>query len=276
MKVSPIKLVLIAVASAPAVFSACTGGLFLWVAVGTADVAEDADRFLALLAADSLHDAYASTSQAFRLEQDEQRFTSVISRLGVTGYELGPWRDRTLVTLGLMTLTGAVQAGGGASIPVVVQLVEEEGEWRPIALTGPRREGVGAGAWFRQRPSEEETLALIAETMADFDEAIRTRKFDDFYTNMSRAFKVEASAVRVQRAYQHFIDDEVDFSGLADVGPMIETGPELVRAGPTDVTVVSGRYPTEPDAVTFRFQYAYQHPDWKLDKIQIKLEPQDS
>ena len=266
-----LKGVLIVVVGATLLFSACAGGLFLWVALGTAEIAEEADRFLSLLAAGRTQEAYLSTSDGFRAEQDEPKFTDVIGRVGVTGHELQPWRDRTLASDGRMRFGAMLMSEGGGRTAATMELVKEGDDWKVLSLTGPRRVGIGPGAWFRQRLSEKEAQMLSSRTLLDFDKALKMEDFSEFFGNMSMAFRVEASPRQLQAAFQHLIDDGLDLSGVAESEAKLDRPPSLIGSGIGDISIVSGQYPIEPDPIRFRFQYSYQHPKWKLYKLNVEV-----
>ena len=270
-----LKGILFVVVGATLLFSACAGGLLLWVALGTAEVAEEADRFLSLLADYRTQEAYLSTSDRFRAEQDEPKFTDVIGRVGVTDHELQPWRDRTLTSDGRMRLGAILMSEGGGRTAATMELVKEGVDWKVVSLTGPRRVGIGPGAWFRQRLSEKEAQMLSSRTLLDFDKALKTADFSEFFGNMSVAFRVEASPRQLQAAFQHLIDDGLDLSGVAEIDAKLDRAPGLIGSRTGDISIVSGQYPIEPDPIRFRFQYAYQHPEWKLHRLNVEVKSEE-
>ena len=265
-----VRVRLLAALIVPIAFiGACVGGLFLWVAVDTADAGEKADTFLALLAEGNVHDAYAGTAFLFRTEQDEQRFTSVVRRVGLTRYVLQPWRDRILTRQGRGQFLGTLESASGRTMPFTVEVVREADEWRVLSLTGPERRSVGPGAWFRQAPTDEELQRLTKETILAFKQAIGNRDFTEFRNDMTTALTPE----QLQETYQQFIDEEIDLSGVERVGAVFD-GPPVMRwrvfgDARVDVLTVSGYYPIDPSPLAFTFRYTYHHPDWQLSTLHV-------
>ena len=262
------KIVLGVVIGFAGFIGVCTGGLFLWVYVGTADSANRADSFLAALAQGNVHAAYAQTANKFRREQDEQLFAGIVGRAGISAYELLPWKDRTLDNNGRGRYLGTVSAEGGGSMPFILEVLQEEGEWRVLSFTGPGRAGVGAGAWFRQPPGPAKMTALVVKSMRDFDRAVRTKDFSDLFSTMYVS-RIETFAGVLEAAYKEYVDEGVDLSGVQDVAPVFTEASRIVRTSAGPLLVATGRFPVEGAAVPFRFRYKYVHPEWILFNIDV-------
>ena len=277
--------------------SACSGGMFLWVAVDTADSASEAESFLALWLDGEIHNAYASTASEFRAGQDEATFAMAVELMGMRNYALEAWRDRRLERRQEVEYRGVLQQRAWyddpLELPFSLGLVKEGTEWKVRSFTGPERffspEGdigtmiasispggrgntVGPGAWFSQTPSEDELLRMARETLLDFDQAVKDGDFQQFYEGMSRSFKVVIPLKTLQSAYQRFIDKGVDISGVADVKPEWDGLPKMERSSRIgNLLIVSGYFPIEPAPVPFLLQYHYEHPDWLLHKFLVDL-----
>ena len=276
--------------------SACSGGMFLWVAVGTADSAAEAESFLALWLNGEVHKAYASTASEFQAGQDEGTFTKAVELMGMRNYALEAWRDRRLERGQEAEYRGVLQQRAWyddpLDLPFSVGLVKEGNKWKVRSFTGPGRffsteddisstiasispggrgNIVGPGAWFSQTPSEDELLRMARQTLVDFDQAVKDGDFQQFYEGMSRSFKIAISLKTLQSAYQRFIDRGVDISGVADVEPEWDGLPKMERSKIGNLLILSGYFPIEPAPVPFLLRYHYEHPNWLLHKFLVDL-----
>ena len=251
-----------------AAIAGCTGGHFLYVFVSTADSADLADRYLTALGEGSVSEAYQLTSTAFREEQGPEEFADVIDIVSIADHELMPWQDRTLDHNDFNILTGTLTTASGRTLPFVLEVVEEEGEWRVRALTGPGRMDVGPGAWFRQVPKDATLKRTVRETMLEFHEAVRDRDLRRFYDTMWTA-RTEISYWKFEGTFQEFLDDDVDLSGVQGVEPEFLDPPKLDRTSSGILLVLNGKFDAEGGQVPFTFRYKYKHPIWLLFNINV-------
>ena len=255
---------------------ACTGGLFLWVAVTTGDSAVAAESFLSLIEDGRTHDAYLATASPFREAQDEATFVKFMQRLDIRNYSLEPWRDRMLERWDQAFFRGTLDQrpwyDDPRTLPFRLDMLKEAGEWKVVSFTGRGRVLVGAGAWFSQIPNDEDLGEMSRDTFLAFDRAVKAGDFAEFYENMSLAFKIGVPLFQLQAAYQRFIDNEIDVSGVADLEPVFDKLPSINRSRDLgDVLVVSGYFPTAPSPIPFVLRYRYEHPRWALYKFLVKF-----
>ena len=253
---------------------ACAAGLSAWVAIDTADSAEQASGFLALATEGKVQEAYAAAASGFRAAQDERQFNSVLTRLAPTSYSLESWKHRRLGRGDLTVIRGALITDSVGEVRVTIELEREAGRWRVLSISDPNRQGAGPGAWFWLIPTEEEMKGLVTSVLLEFNRALQEEEFGTFYESMSVPFKISQPLVNFERAYQYLIDAEVDVSGVALVEPVLDEEPrfERKRFGVTwrNVLVVQGHYPTEPLPVEFTLRFLYQHPEWKTFGFFVK------
>ncbi len=262
------RFFLLAALGVIAAIASCTGGHFLYVFVSTADSAGLADRYLTALGEGRVSEAYGLTSSAFREEQGPEAFADVIDVLSIVDHELVPWQDRTLDYKRFNLYTGALTTGAGRALPFRLEVVEENGEWRVRTLTGPGRHDVGPGAWFQQVPKDATLKPFVRETMLNFDQAVRDRDLIRFYDTMWTA-RTAISFWKFEAAFQHFLDEEIDLSGVQGVEPEFVDPPRLDRTSEGVLLVVNGRFDAEGGQVPFTFRYKYEHPGWRLFNINV-------
>jgi len=195
-----------------------------------------------------------------------------------------------------------------AKLPMVITLTRDSGTWKVFAIKSPRdpKTGLvqnrfsifGRGPEFveavnRQPAPDPEAMAqLITETLLRFDRAVKDRDFVPFFSKCSLAWQdqlvsgeyrpgppltmkielserqMEIGASRLHRAFQPFIDKNVDLSSIEKKKPILDA-PAMVS---TDgLLVVSGHYDTEPYRVIFSMKFMYELPKWKLFGLDVSL-----
>ena len=264
------KSILLALLASLAVIAACVGSTYLTAIVRTAGHADGADRFLTLLAAGDLDGAYAAASADLRAEQDEDRFTTILTDIGPKGYTLESWPQRSLPSAGRAEISGTISAQDGRTIPVAVALAVDSGEWRVSALTDIGRLGVGPGVWFRRAPLEGDFLRLIGQTQSDIKRWGTTGELLDLNGTMFSALKTVSDPRFLHLVYRPFIQPGIDLDDLLTVDPVFDDSPQLLRWRFGDILVVSGLFPVEPQPIPLRYLYRYIHPNWKLFSVQIR------
>ena len=256
-----------------ALIGAIVVGLYLWVSVTTGSAVAEAKGFLSRLNEGSDNQAYESASSKFRAEQDLDSFTSVASGLGLDSYDFNLWIDRIVNTRvgDRVVLRGDLETEDGRSFPYSIQVIEEDGAWKVLSFLDSAREPIGAGAWFKQAPGEDELQEITRQTMVAFASAVKAGDFADFYN--ASVFR-SASLGQLQGAFQYLIDNKVDMSWIESVDAIYD-GPaefEMLRRGRiSDTIVVSGAYPNESAPVTFKLKYRYHHPVWKLFAVNVDV-----
>lgn len=193
-------------------------------------------------------------------------------------------------------------------VPMVITLTRESGTWKVFALKSPRNAAtglvqnrfsiLGRGPDFvepvnRQPPPDAETMErLVKETLLRFDQAIKERDFVPFFLHTSLAWQdqlvtgeyrpgipltmrieltekqKEIGASRLLRAFQPFIDKNIDISGIASRTPVFDSPPQVSTDG---LLIVNGRYDTEPYKVYFSMKFMYELPKWKLFGLDVSL-----
>src|SRR5262245_8448973 len=101
-------------------------------------VVDGAEEFLGLLGQGKIAEAYASTANGFRTQQDKASFTAAVKQLGLTEYASASWNNRQFQNQ-TGSVEGTVTTKSGGTAPAALQLVNEEGKWK---VAGVRYGGV--------------------------------------------------------------------------------------------------------------------------------------
>jgi hypothetical protein len=195
-------------------------------------------------------------------------------------------------------------------VPLVVTLIQEDGAWRVFALKSPRdpQTGlvqnrfsiVGRGPEFvepidRQPvPDEAAVKALVLEALLRFNAAVQEKSFLGFFEKCSLAWQdqlvtgevlpgtprtmrraltdaqKEIGAAKLQRAFQPFIDQQIDLSAIEKIEPTFDAPARVTTDG---LLVVSGEFPTKPYRVIFGLKFMYELPKWKVFGLDVTLRP---
>jgi hypothetical protein len=197
---------------------------------------------------------------------------------------------------------------GGAKVPQVITLTRESSGWKVFAIKSPRDAATGivqnrfsmlgrapdfVAAVDRQpTPDEASMKTLVTETLLRFDQAVKERNFVPFFVKCSLAWQDqlvsgeykpgiprtmrveltdmdrETGASRLHRAFQPFMDKDVDLSGVAKKEPIFTSEPMVSTDG---LLIAAGYYNTEPYKVIFSMKFMYELPKWKLFGLDVSL-----
>jgi len=261
-KRSLIACVILGIGSVAGLVVLLVGGVFAL----TRPVVDASEQFLALVAQGKIADAYASTADNFRSQQDEASFAEGVGQLGLDEFASVSWHSRQIENQ-TGTADGTVATKTGGTRSVSVRLVREGGRW---AVDGVRYGGVELATIKASPrvPPEEEIERIVAEALLDFNRAIRSRDFTAFHAKLSDVWKHQTTPERLQKTFQEFVDKDVDIAGIELARPWVAPPPALNGKG---VLVVVGHYPTRPYQVRFELEFTHERAGWKLVGFMVGL-----
>lgn len=243
-------------------FGGILGGIFAL----TQPVADASNDFLALLGQGKIVEAYASTADGFRAQQDEYSFTSAVKQFGLTEYSSVSWQSRQFMN-NEGSAEGTVTTKDGGTKPVAIRLVQEKGKWKVV---GVRYGGVELATIkaLPPVPAEKELQRLALESLLAFNEAVQAKDFTAFHAKLSDGLKKENTPEGLQQNFQEFIDKNVDIGPIKDHKPQFAPPAAMNDKG---ALVVAGHYPTQPSQVRFQLTYAYERGGWQLMGIRVNV-----
>ena len=240
-------------------------------------------KFFDDLAAGRTKAAYESAAFGFQAQQSFQRFDTTVREMGLGNLASVTW-SAPEVNGRSAKVRGDFAPKAGPKFPLVVTLNDESGDWRVAALKSPRDvqtglvqnrfSAVGKAPDFvelarRQSVPDEATVRkLTLDAMLQFDEAVRQKSFADFYTKTARAWQNQITEQRLQRAFQGFIDGQVEFRGIREVEAVLDGPAQVSTEG---LLLVSGHYPAKLHPVIFALKFMYELPKWRLFGIDVSL-----
>jgi hypothetical protein len=114
-------------------------------------------------------------------------------------------------------------------------------------------------------PNDQELQGLTRTVMIGFSKAIQAEDFTEFYEMYPINSTSIISVSSLQRAYQHFIDGDVDLSSVETVDAVFDA--PLTRERSDKVLVVEGHYPLSRGDLGFKIRYIYADETWRLHKF---------
>jgi hypothetical protein len=247
-----------------------------------ADPQASTQRFFELVASGQSQTAYQNAAFGFQAQRSAAVFETAAKEMGLTDYVSGEW-DQPEIDGQNAKLAVRVKTRSGKELPLIVTLTKESGTWRVYSLRSPPSETTGISenrfslvgkaptftdAVTQPVPSEMELRQLVRENLLRFNDAIVAQSFDAFYDSVSRKWQDQLTKGQLQRAFQPFIDKQVEISSIRTVEPIWDAP---VTVGTDGLLLLSGYYPTEPHRVHFALKFLYELPSWKLFGLDVNL-----
>ena len=255
-KVGIVVLVVLALVAAIVVFAlGATRGL-----------PKAADAFFAQIKQGNIQEAYLATAAEFRAATGEEEFANFLRASSIGAYQSASWSSRSIHN-NQGQLEGTVTTKDGGQIPVVVNLVREGGAWKILSL---RKADAGlVRERARQEISPDAALqTLTVESMGWLAEAIQKNDFSDFHQRISRLWQGQITADELKQVFASFVENRIDLTALQGQTPVFSPAPALDDDG---ILQLEGYYPDGQTRVFFRLKFIYEHPQWKLLGINVRL-----
>jgi len=240
-----------------------------------------AQKFFALIEQNKTREAYESSAFAFQAQQSLKAFEATVREQELGQFASAKWEPPEME--GSLAKLRAEIENGEKKRGLVVTLNREGGEWRTFSIRTPRSVQTGLGANLfgsvgktasfvegvdRPVPDDKAARALALEALLLFNDALQKKSFEDFYTEVSKAWQKQLTVGQLNRAFQPFIDHGVNLAGIEKVEAVFEEAPTVTSDG---LLVLTGHYPTEQYRVLFTVRFIYELPRWKLFGIDVTL-----
>ena len=115
-------------------------------------------------------------------------------------------------------------------------------------------------------PDEPELETMTHLVMTGFAEAVQEEDFTEFYEMYAIGSRMTISPSSLKRAYQHFIDNDIDLRAVATVDPVFDGPP--TRESSNRVILVQGHFPLPSMNLGFKIRYQFVEGQWHLHKFQ--------
>ncbi len=249
-----------------------------------------AQRFFQQVSAGQAQAAYQSAAFGFQAQRSAAVFEAAAKEMGLVESPTADW-NQPQIDGRTAKIAVRVHTKAGKEVPLIVTLTRESSTWRVYSMKSPPSEAtgisenrftlVGKAPSFTDSatqpvPPEMELRKLVKENLLHFNEAIASKSFDAFYDSVSLAWQTgkftqgegQLTKGQLQRAFQPFIDKQIDLSGIQKVEPVWDAP---VTVGTDGLLGLSGYYPTDPYRIHFTLKFVYELPAWKLFGIDVSL-----
>lgn len=238
-------------------------GVALWA---TRDLPKAADAFFSRVREGKIHEAYLETASEFQAATSEEAFTEFLDRTALKNYQSASWSSRSIKN-NTGTLEGTLTTRNGGKIPLVMDFVKEGKTWKILALRKAEA-GIVKEMPEPELPSDKDLRLLTSTSLSALGAAINKRNFEDFYDGLSELWKSQVTAGELKEAFSDFIEKNIDLTRVSYKTPVFSKKPAINEDG---VLVLEGYYTTQPAQVNFVLKYVYEHPQWKLVGVNVKL-----
>ena len=232
----------------------------------TQGMAQSTDKFFSLIQQQKSEEAYQLTATAFRSSTTLDQFKSFIEQLGLDQYQSSLWSSRSIEN-DRGTLEGSVTTSAG-KIALKVYLVKEGNDWKILRIEQPQAgvQDTNQADNSPSMPTDQENLALIQNTLADFVKASASKDFTIFYGNISELWKAQTTPDDLKKLFVDFVTKDIDLTFLSMTQPVLNKKPVIDENG---ILLLEGSYPAKNHMLNFKLKYIYEHPSWKLMGIEV-------
>ena len=142
---------------------------------------------------------------------------------------------------------------------------------KPELAQPTRAETAAARTQAAILPDAASARQLALNTTLRFAQAIDSDDLAGFRATTTEAFQKTFSLPAFEAAFEGFISQRVNLLAVTGMTPVLTTR----RPGPQPGTLhLAGWFPTRPSRLSFDYSYTREEPDWRLNGIDIKVEPQ--
>ncbi|AKS42808.1 hypothetical protein WM2015_2446 [Wenzhouxiangella marina] len=257
MKKILIALALIAMLAVAAVSAA----LFL-----TRGLVEPTDAFFAAVRDGRSDEAWSMLSQGFRDGTDPAALARFLDQQQMRRVQRAEW-NRRAVENGQGRLEGALVTDSGGRIPVAIDLVEEDGEWRIHRI-----ERSAAGLVDGGRPGAPDTdtaVALVRSTTGHFFDALADGSMARFHAEASSLWRAQHAVADLDGAYRAFLGLDIDLAPLRGAEPVLEGLPRIDDDG---VLHLNAHLSSEHGLFRFGLRYVLENGRWMPLGLNVRVE----
>ena len=118
-------------------------------------------------------------------------------------------------------------------------------------------------------PTERGLEVLVKTSLLSFNDANITGNYTVLHDKLSKPFRQEFPPERLKEAFKDFSEKNIDIELVAVLKPTYEPAPAIDSEGKL---VVRGYFPTEPIRVNFNLAFIPSDGEWKLIRLNVKLD----
>lgn len=244
------------------------GGFFLLVLIAlgiglyfTQDLTQTADNFFRAIKNNNYSQARQYTSAGFNQVTSIEGLKMAFPYERFKHYQECSFNsNREASADGTGKLKGSIKFDDGSMIPIEIELVKENDNWKIDHINLPK-----SGIQQQDRAKESlDVKSLVQQTMKQFAAAIQSGDYKNFYRSAAYQFRQSVPLEKLPKAFDQF-KSLIDWSLISQTNPVIQSK-KIDNRG---ILKVSGYYPTSPK-IAFELEYFKNSGVWELLGIFIK------
>ena len=231
----------------------------------TSGVAKTGDEFFAAIGSGEKKKAYGALSNAFRASTTEDELADFLSANGMDNVTDASWSSRA-VSGDRGSLIGTLATTKGDGIPVEIDLIKEDGQWKIYAIRNPAGQpGLGYGP--KGLPDERLQLALIAKSTATFADAVAAGDMAGFHSHISHLWGQQFDVAKLNETYRPLYQRGSRLQVIKNAAPVYESPATLNDQG---IMEINFHYPVDGARIHFTLKYIYEGTGWKLMGLSVQ------
>lgn len=233
--------------------------LIMGISYFTSGATKAGDDFFAAVGSGDIERAYSTLSNDFRAGTSKADLVAYLVANGMDKVTDTSWSERSVNGVG-GSLTGTLTTADGGSIPVEIDLIKEQDQWKIFSI---RRTAAPAGAnnVAKGLSGERQQVALVTESMATFVDATAKQDMTELHNHISRLWADQIDVAALDEAYKSFFELGSNLQVIKTLAPVFDGSATLSDEG---VMEIKGYYPTNPNRFHFDLKYIYEGTGWKL------------
>lgn len=229
----------------------------------TSGATKSANNFFSLIKSGNIDNAYQSLSQQFKEKTTSEQFEIFVKTYSIIDFDSVFWNSRSM-NPSVTELEGSIKTKNGKTIPVKVDLVKEDGQWKILSI-----DVKGGIPQVKTIPSDSDLVKLVNNSIQLFGQAVKGDDFSIFYSSISKLWQGQTTSEKLRDIFNSFVDQKIDITILNDTTPVFSEKPTIDENG---VLILKGYYSYKDyQPVNFQVKYIYEYPDWKLIGIKVNL-----
>lgn len=128
---------------------------------------------------------------------------------------------------------------------------------------------IRADASKGEMPDDEELQYMVKGTLLDFNDAIQTEDFTEFYSHICKPWQKQTTPEKLKTSFKRFIDADISIASIDPLDAVFSTEPEIGRELGYRTLKLKGQYRTSPMLTQFELNYIPEGKEWKLSKIVV-------
>jgi len=231
----------------------------------TRGMVNSAAEFFARISSGQLQEAYDGTSSQFKASIDIAQLQSFVENSSLDRFREASWGSRSFEN-NLGRLDGTVVLDDGSSMPMFLEFIKEDGEWKLFHIE-KKKAGITTDDPMSV-PEGTELAELIKGTTKEFTKSLDLKDMTSFRHYMSKLWRDQYTVEMLDEAYGSLYEMGVPWLSLENYKTVIPAAPVIDADG---VLIVDGYYLTEPDNFVFTYKYIAEAGAWKVLGVHVRF-----